>query len=156
MEDFGPIFWVAVTLAAMIYSSVSKAKKAAKKGSTAPQNTPAEAWPTPSMPIPQRQERQTPPSTDPQQEQYPGDEPLPAQIRQQIEPRPATSIQVSHPASSMSARTPKQPRKSAEHPAEASASPDKSQTEPQTPFYEDFDLRKAVIASEILKPKFDE
>ena len=156
MEDFGPIFWVAVTLAAMIYGSVSKAKKAAKKGSTAPQSTPAEAWPTASAPIPQRQERQITPVTTSQQEQYSGDEYQTAQIRRQIEHRPASSIQVPHPASAMSARTPKQPRKSTEHPTETSASLDKGQTEPQTPFYEDFDLRKAVIASEILKPKFDE
>lgn len=155
MEDFGPIFWVTVTLAAMIYSSVSKAKKAAKKGSAAPQGTPAEAWPTTSAPIPQRQEQQTQThsATAPQQGQYPGDEHLPAQIQRQIEPHPVSSMRVSHPVSPMPAHAPK---KSVERPTAASASPDKGETVPQTPFYEDFDLRKAVIASEILRPKFDE
>ena len=155
MEDLGPIFWVAATLAAMIYSSISKAKKAAKKGTTAPQGTPAEAWPTTSTSIPQRQEQKTYPNTVPQQERYSDDERLPEQIQRQIEHRPASSIRVPHPASPVS--TPKRPIERAEHLTEASAAaPGKSETELQTPFYEDFDLRKAVIASEILKPKFDE
>lgn len=153
MEDFGPILWVTVTLAAMIYSSVSKAKKAAKKGSAAPQGTPVEAWPTTSAPIPQRQQAQTHTPTVLQQGQYPDDEHLPEQIQRQTEPHPVSAMRVSHPASSMPARAPK---KSVERPTAASASPDKGETAPQTPFYEDFDLRKAVIVSEILQPKFDE
>lgn len=143
MEIFGSVIWVAIITAAVIYNSASK--KAAKKAGKA-QGMPAEAWPTISLPTPERQENR--PQTD---NETAGTMPYGERTPSQQQPgnTPHGALQTSHTPSSATS-TPEQ------YPIEGFAHSENREIQSPTLSREEFDLRQAIILSEILHPKFDE
>lgn len=197
MEDFAPLFGVLLTVGAMIYSSVAKARRAAKNGRT--RQPQGEAWPTGNPePMPRNFGPESPEL--PERTRKNG---FPIPARQSV-PTPGSVAREA--ANSGSARTPfgndanpsaetffpDKCRRLEEIPVRAfetsgnrqkgadsgrkdfTASDRRMQNRPihdsGTPFEtaapshethagideEPFDLRRAVIYAEILKPKFEE
>ena len=150
MENFSTVLWIVVIAAAMIFNVVSQSRKQAKKQArqAGDRHAGSEAWP----------------SWDP------AAAPQPAP-RQEVQPAvasaatstmaPSAGFEDAAPAAGsghtahLSGRgnAPKDRLTAAEHPH---AAYDDAQEDVSAEIAEDFDLRRAVIYSEILKPKFDE
>ena len=130
MENFSTVLWIVVIAAAMIFNVVSQSRKQAKKQARQADDRHAgsEAWP----------------SWDP------AAAPQPAP-RKDAPVRQGGSGHTAHLSGRGNA--PKDRLAAAEHPH---AAYDDAQEDVSAEIAEDFDLRRAVIYSEILKPKFDE
>ena len=148
MENFSTVLWIVVIAAAMIFNVVSQSRKQAKKQArqAGDRHAGSEAWP----------------SWDPAAAPQPAPR-KDAPVRQEVQPAvaPAAGFEDAAPAAGsghtahLSGRgnAPKDRLTAAEHPH---AAYDDAQEDVSAEIAEDFDLRRAVIYSEILKPKFDE
>lgn len=155
MENFSTVLWIVVIAAAMIFNVVSQSRKQAKKQARQADDRHAgsEAWP----------------SWDPAAAPKPAPR-KDAPVRQAVQPAvasaatstmaPSAGFEDAAPAAAghpvhLSGRgnAPKDRLTAAEHPH---AAYDDAQEDVSAEITEDFDLRRAVIYSEILKPKFDE
>ena len=153
MEDYSTVIWVVAIFAAMLFNATSQARKKAKKQAHETQkHTQHEAWP--SWDTQSADEMRHPDS----QESVSGaetDRLRPAM--QQPAPTPGFGEVARKTADFKSSgrHTGRHPLEEILH--EEHAAGDKHTTaEAVAEITEDFDLRKAVIYSEILKPKFNE
>lgn len=161
MEDFSTVIWIIAIVAAMVFNGVSKARKQAKRH--APQgdrHAGSEAWPS--------WDEASAPDSSPA-------EPHPAQRTQRAELQPATMPEAQLPG--YGETTPEMAdymqserlrshntiqtgsrlaQKNKKQPAEADEANETAPDNEMALDIENFDLRKAVIYSEILKPKFYE
>lgn len=167
MEDFGPIIWVFATLGTLVYSGVSKSKKTAKKGAAIPKGIPGEAWPTSHMPSPKPQTNRRQPATEVHDkahsahsrsehtnEAYPAGRHLP-----KAPSRISSSAVTAHRATQfprIETETADALHRARSTKGVAALSTENAPARPQIALNEDFDLRQAIIMSEILHPKFDE
>lgn len=156
MENFSTVLWIVVIAAAMIFNVVSQSRKQAKKQArqAGDRHAGSEAWP----------------SWDPAAAPQPAPR-KDAPVRQEVQPAMASAATPTMAPSAgfedaapeggsghtahLSGRgnAPKDRLSAAEHPH---AAYDDAQEDVSAEIAEDFDLRRAVIYSEILKPKFDE
>lgn len=154
MEDFASVIWLLIIVGAMIFNIVSKSRKARGKGAPHPQH--GEAWPmSPATdpddaPMPQR------PVIQPVTPAFPDEcqslEEIPAQ-----EYVPEFTVQKAADSGHFRHQTANRLRNGSESDEIAAHSlTNDAQEESATALAEDFDLRRAVIYSEILKPKFEE
>ena len=193
MEDFSTILWVAIIVGAMIFNSVSQARKARGKGAqTPPQH--GEAWPS----IPWNEENDAPtahespvlqPVREPEQPQHtarkvsgqtiitsPASETFTKEERipeessfEDVLPESDSSETISWTEFGMP--EPEAIREKLRNSSDAKNKqekktdsrqkvPEKKRSSNDNPedaeLIDEFDLRKAVIYSEILKPKFEE
>lgn len=162
MEDYAPILWVLLTVAAMVYSGVTKARKQAEKASKHPSGHPEreEAWPASMPQAPESVPRHVLRSEfEPVTPDFPGEyvslEEIPAQeyAPEYTEPKTAASKHSKHSRPQAANRftqmveTDEIAANSLTNDAHESAA---------TALSEEFNLRQAIIYSEILKPKFEE
>ena len=129
MENFSTVLWIVVIAAAMIFNVVSQSRKQAKK-----------------------QARHTPVRQEVQPAVAPGATPTMAPSAGFEDAAPAAGSGHTAPLSGRS-DVQKGRMTATEHPH---AAYDDAQEDATAEITEDFDLRRAVIYSEILKPKFDE
>ena len=137
MENFSTVLWIVVIAAAMIFNVVSQSRKQAKKQArqAGDRHAGSEAWPS------------WDPAAGPQPDSR---EDTP--VRQEVQPAVAPGSGHTAPLSGRS-DVQKGRMTATEHPH---AAYDDAQEDATAEITEDFDLRRAVIYSEILKPKFDE
>lgn len=141
MEDFGFLKWAAV-IALIVYNGVRQIRKNAAKGEKRRQTAMGEAWPTETIPTEKRPQTPRKRAAEPQ--------------HRAEEATTHCADMPSRPeyANLATRKTASKPSNRKEN-ADTTA-PAVSETPPQSTCDEDFDLRQAVIMSEILKPKFDE
>ena len=155
MKDFSTVIWIVVIAAAMIFNLVSQSRKQAKKQARqAGRHAESEAWPSwdqASAPQPAAEA-----GTHAQEAIQPA---MTTTTRSTIAPSAGfedtapTADFEHHAHQSMRDSTKKGRMAAAEHPHTVH---DDVQEGVLAEITEDFDLRKAVVYSEILKPKFDE
>lgn len=161
MEDYAPILWVLLTVAAMVYSGVTKARKqTAKADKQPPKHFGDEAWPSiepeTHQPEAERVEPFAPYTPFTPETLYTPEAQSLEEIPEQ-EYVPEFTVQKAAGSSSLSRNTAVDRLQSA--PAAGEIGSDSLADE--TPegcdkeLTEEFDLRRAVIYSEILKPKFN-
>lgn len=155
MEDFGGIIWTVVVIGFAVYSMAAQQRKKAGKGARKPAH--GEAWPVWEVePEPRRRFDETDAEILPETDESPQREEIAAPVRenrqemvagQQAQVYAGRLIEKSSEAESASRN-----RTARNTPSAPDASQQNDSDDPIT----DFDLRTAVIYSEILKPKFDE
>lgn len=161
MEDFAPVLWVLVVIGAGIYSIITEARKKAAKGSE--KHAHDEAWPSWGTPsVPQWMEATTKKDlAAPELEFEDGTDAEPAFTDESRYIESEAEMQGGRYAFQYIPLTTTNPTPDEAQPAapdhiagddirESAANSEGSD------MTEDFDLRKAVIYAEILKPKFDE
>ena len=172
MEDYSTVIWVVVAVAAMVFNTISQArKKALKRASEAPKHDRHEAWPSwdtkseDEMRHPDSQEtipvsefNEIRPETERPAPMY-GFEETTATEPENEQPAPMFGYEDTRKTAGS--------KRSGNHAVRTAARQEilheehsegngHTTQEAVTEITEDFDLRKAVIYSEILKPKFDE
>lgn len=160
MEDYSTVIWVVVILAAMLFNATSQARKKAKKQAPGSEkHTQHEAWP--SWDTKSADEMRHPDSLETISESETSEL---RPVMQRAVPTPGFE-EVARKTTDFKSSGRHTGRKNApdgRHPLEEilheeHAAGDKHTTaEAVAEITEDFDLRKAVIYSEILKPKFNE
>ena len=171
MEDFASVIWAVIIVGAMIFNVVSQSHKARGKGTK--QTPHDEAWPSPASDMPEppatpaRPASPTTPTARPKpftpvfQDEWQSLEEIPAQ---EYTPE-YTAPEMAETAAFRDHNMPKTAGHSRHRAAGRSTAPEKetiaAQVITDTPedaksIAEVFDLRRAVIYSEILKPRFDE
>lgn len=157
MENFSTVLWIVVIAAAMIFNVVSQSRKQAKKQArqAGDRHAGSEAWPSwdPAA-APQPAPREDTPVR--QEAVQPTVAPAATSTM-----APSAGFEDAAPAADFGHTVPLSGRggaqkgrmAAAEHPH---AAYDDAQEGVLAEITEDFDLRRAVIYSEILKPKFDE
>lgn len=155
MEDFASVIWIVIIVGAMIFNVVSQSRKARGKGGHAPQH--GEAWPSSATQTPESAPRPAlRPELQPVTPAFPDEcqslEEIPAQeyIPEYTELKAANSKHFRHQATDLSKRNAE-----TDEIAAHSLTNNAPETE-ATGLVEEFNLRQAVIYSEILKPKFEE
>lgn len=141
MEDFGFLKWIAV-IAVIAYSGARQVRKNAKKGGKRRPAALDEAWPA------QKQGNGFPP----QSETFGADKARPQRFFGEEHDRIETPLPIEEDFATEKAQ--KEARR--HKPDTMPASPEKAEIQPEKRQDAEFDLRQAVIMSEILKPKFDE
>lgn len=160
MEDYSTVIWVVAIFAAMLFNATSQARKKAKKQAHETQkHTQHEAWPSwdtqsaDEMRHPDSQESVSGAETDrlrPAMQQ-----PAPTPGFGEVARKTADFKSSGRHAGRKNTSDGQSPREEILH--EEHAAGDRHTTEEAvTEITEDFNLRKAVIYSEILKPKFNE
>lgn len=157
MEDFGSVLWILFIVGAMIFNVVSQSRKAREKGSHAPHHE--EAWPPQAgSGAPDTQETPARPVFQPVTPAFPDECQSLEEIPEQ-EYVPEFTVQKAADSSHFNHQTTNRLKGGTETEeiaaheladafgATAATAPD---------IAEEFDLRRAVIYSEILKPKFEE
>ena len=146
MEDLGALKWIAI-VALVVYNAVRRSRKTARKDRQRGRGTAlGEAWParaaqeTAEKRIDTQPERVVPEHSARE---------LLAEVVSAMQPQPDTARRCKQPHNTRTPQAAKKPIDAAERPenAEIHAGNDNSET---------FDLRQAVVMSEILRPKFDE
>lgn len=156
MENFSTVLWIVVIAAAMIFNVLSQSRKQAKKQArqASDRHAGSEAWPSwdpAAGPQPDSRE-DTPVRQEVQPAVAPGATPTMAPSAGFEDAAPAAGSGHTAPLSGRS-DVQKGRMTATEHPH---AAYDDAQEDATAEITEDFDLRRAVIYSEILKPKFDE
>ena len=156
MENFSTVLWIVVIAAAMIFNVVSQSRKQAKKQArqAGDRHAGSEAWPSWDPAAgPHLRIRQTAPSSGLPPAPRPAAPPAGRECPP-LNPVAAPAAGSGHTAP-LSGRSDVQKGRmtATEHPH---AAYDDAQEDATAEITEDFDLRRAVIYSEILKPKFDE
>lgn len=149
MEDFGLVEWLAVL--ALTAEGIRRAGKAAKKGTKRRQPLNGEAWPDTAVPPQERAEKQRQPRRE-NPESISATEKPSVPHSEETTPRRQQRTEMS----SQTEHKDHAPRETGNDPATGQTGPNKAETEPREAHERDFDLRQAIIMSEILKPKFDE
>lgn len=150
MEDFASVIWAVIIVGAMIFNVVSQSRKARGKG--ARQTPHGEAWPSsaPDMPVPSATPARPEPATPVFEDECRSLEEIPAQEYEPEYTAPKTAETKTSRASG---------RRTVQNCAGKGAIAAQAITdapEEAAAIAEEFDLRQAVIYSEILKPRFDE
>lgn len=182
MEDFSTVIWVIIILGAMFFNGVMQAKKQAKKHPQQPGKHTGEAWPSWDTQSEAEMQRRSPEDTEMQAEMQKARAKTQAEASKrrletqtyEVRMEPSAEFRRSasdfeeiaaepsefdEPAVAISGyerpATKQQPSK---QPIEARTAKPEQQATPDAiaEITEDFDLRKAVIYSELLKPKFSE
>lgn len=153
MEDFGEIVWTVVIIGFIVYSMVAQQRKKGGKGAGNPAH--GEAWPAwEPAPETRRQaesrEQQSHPATFGE-----------ADDEEQSARENRRKGAIDHPTQALGGRLTEHPYGSEKSPRQgtsqdAAIKRQNPQAEAEDDPAVDFDLRKAVIYSEILKPKFEE
>lgn len=148
MEDSGILKWIAI-IALIAYNGVRQIRKTAQKGAQSRNTVSGEAWPT-SDTSPQKQPEK---QLEIQQErvEHPLHEPKRA-FRNTTQTDMGHDRTLQLPASDR----PTNPARTAKRPANTPNPSENAETRAENSASDDFDLRQAVIMSEILRPKFDE
>lgn len=157
MEDFASVIWIVIIVGAMVFNVVSQSRKARGKSGHAPQH--GEAWPSSTTQTPESAPRPAPtlrPELQPVTPAFPDEcqslEEIPVQ-----EYTPEYTEQKNADSRDFRRKNATQSRHDAETDEIAAHSlTDNAPETSTTTLAEDFDLRQAVIYSEILKPKFEE
>lgn len=151
MEDFASVIWIVIIVGAMIFNVVSQSRKAREKGSHTPQHS--EAWPSSTTQAPESASR---PELQPVTPAFPDEcqslEEIPVQeyVPEYTEQKTSITGHFQH-------QTVNRLRHEAETDEIAVHSLTNNTAETAASgLAEEFNLRQAVIYSEILKPKFDE
>ena len=132
MEDFGFLKWIAV-IAVIAYNGVRQVPRNARQKHR--QTAPGEAWPA--------QRQAFPPQSEP--------------FGETAEVHPQRLAETPSPGKHADFIAKKAQKESRERKASsAPETPKQAEIQPENARNTDFDLRQAVIMSEILKPKFDE
>ena len=159
MEDYSTVIWVVAIFAAMLFNATSQARKKAKNRFTRPKkHTQHEAWP--SWDTQSADEMRHPDSQETVSERKPTDC-VPQCSRRHRRPdsvkspakRPISKAPGGMPDAKRSGRTVSTKKSCTKNTQQGTRH---TTAEAVTEITEDFDLRKAVIYSEILKPKFNE
>ncbi len=151
MEDFASVIWVIIIVGAMVFNVVSQSRKARGKG--AKQIPHSEAWPSPApdMPTPSTAPARPKPITPVFPDECQSLEEIPAQ---EYEPEYAalktTETEALRHQTTDRLKTAHETDEIAAH--AISDAPEESSSS----IAGEFNLRQAVIYSEILKPRFDE
>ena len=151
MEDFASVIWVIIIVGAMVFNVVSQSRKARGKG--AKQIPHSEAWPSPApdMPTPSTAPAHPKPITTVFPDECQSLEEIPAQ---EYEPECAalktTETEALRHQTTDRLKTAHETDEIAAH--AISDAPEESSSS----IVGEFNLRQAVIYSEILKPRFDE
>ena len=134
MEDFGFLKWIAV-IAVIAYNGVRQVRKNAKKGEKRRQTALGEAWPA--------QKQAFPPQSEP--------------FGETAKVQPQRLAEAPSPGKHADFIAKKAQKESRERKASsAPETPKQAEIQPENAPNTEFELRQAVIMSEILKPKFDE
>lgn len=167
MEDYTPILWILLIGASLLFPALTKGAKAAREA----QKQMPEAWPPHSS---DDDETESPRGSNPDTYRGAGSDTYTPTTETQPGPKtdgrrsPSTTKQDSQTyksgslAEEMAAYKqylqpdPLSARREAERYKPATAQEVSTRSESSSGIAEEFDLRKAVIYSEILKPKFDE
>ncbi len=157
MEDFSTVIWIIAIVAAMVFNGVSQARKQAKKhAGQSGKHAGNEAWPSWDA------------QTSAEMQRPAAEETARSAKRAELRPVPAPTVpsegfgettgkatdfmqseRLAPNSTTMTAQGSSAAGRAARAHAEATE-------DAAAEITEDFDLRKAVIYSEILKPKFDE
>lgn len=154
MEDFTTVIWIIAIIAAMVFNGVSKARKEAKKhAGQGGKHTAHEAWPswdTTTAAEMQRQAEADDDSAETAELQPAATSAASLTGYGENTGKTADFMQSERLVSGNStmAAQGRAGKEAPEHPG--------TEDDTVAEITEDFDLRKAVIYSEILKPKFDE
>lgn len=135
MEELAPILWIVIAAGVLLTKSSSKARRAARKAVGQPEEQGSEACPSWDAKTRPAQQPNSPATAAAPAPAFESVARQVAAVREAAEHRPKTK-QAAEPAQQQS-----------------------SAQEPEAPnenTAERFDLRRAIIYSEILKPKFDE
>ena len=146
MEDLGALKWIAI-VALVVYNAVRRSRKTARKDRQRSRGTTlSEAWPARAAQETAEKRSETQPERVAPERSA---RELPDEVVSAIQPQPDTARRCNQPHNTQAPQAAKKPTDAAERPenAEIHAGNDNSAT---------FDLRQAVIMSEILRPKFDE
>lgn len=164
MEDFGNILWILLIGASLVYNAAGKkARKKQSARTTAPQEQHGEAWP--AGPASDGGARRAAPAPRQEKQQKQPRETLETRM-ERIEELLTRLDRPQAAAAALAANGP------AQHAPQATAAAEKtlknSRPKAQAPgrtapentgektFSEEFDLKRAIIYSELLKPKFDD
>lgn len=155
MDDFATVIWVVIIAGAMIFNVVSQSRKARGKGAQAPGHE--EAWPSQAHPTAERTPRPTPrPAPQPVAPVFPDEcqslEEIPAEeyTPEYATPKAAETGHLRHQTVNRLVND------TGNDEIAAHSLTDNTPEAATTSLTEEFDLRQAVIYSEILKPKFEE
>ena len=150
MEDFASVIWAVIIVGAMIFNVVSQSRKARGKG--ARQTPHGEAWPTsaPDMPMPSATPARPEPAAPVFEDECRSLEEIPAQEYEPEYTAPKTA-KTKAPRHRTAERFRTAPEKDAIAAHAITDAPEEAAA-----IAEEFDLRQAVIYSEILKHRFDE
>ena len=146
MEDLGALKWIAI-VALVVYNAVRRSRKTAHKDRQRSRGTAlGEAWPARAAQETAEKRIDTQPERVVSEHSA---RELPAEAESAMQPQPDTARRCKQPHNTRTPQAAKKPIDAAERPknAEIHAGNDNSET---------FDLRQAVVMSEILRPKFDE
>lgn len=156
MENYGPVLWILFIVGAMIFNVVSQSRKAREKGDkTSPYE---EAWPPQTGPgAPDTQEAPARPVFQPVTPAFPDECQSLEEIPEQ-EYVPEFTVQKAADSSHFNHQTINRLKggTETEEIAAHELSDESALPTAGSDIAEEFDLRRAVIYSEILKPKFDE
>ena len=135
MEELAPILWIVIAAGVLLTKSSSKARRAARKAAGQPEEQGSKAWPS--------WDAKTRPA---QQPNSPATAAAPAPAFESV----ARQVAAVREAAGHRPKT----KRTAE--LARQQSPTQEPEAPNENTAERFDLRRAIIYSEILKPKFDE
>ena len=141
MEDLGFLKWMAV-IALIVYNGIRQIRKNARKGERNRRTAHGEAWPT-GTPAPRQTGKR--PQQSPERVAAAPQETGPQHTKMPMQPEYTPRAAKKACKASLNTQTSTGP-----------ALPENTEIEPQNIRNEDFDLRQAVVMSEILKPKFDD
>lgn len=158
MEDYAPILWVLLTVAAMVYSGITKARKQAAKAEQPPKHFGDEAWPSIDPEAHQPEAERVEPFAPYMPETLYTSEALSLEEIPAQEYVPEFTVQQAAGSSSLNRNTAADRLRSAPAAGEigADSATDETPEGCVKQIAEEFDLRRAVIYSEIIKPKFME
>ena len=155
MDDFATVIWVVIIAGAMIFNVVSQSRKARGKGARTPGHE--EAWPSQAHP-----ESEPAPMPAPRPAPWPVAPVFPDEC-QSLEEIPAEEYAPEHTTPKAAGRGHLRHqtvnRLMDDSGTDEIAAPSLTNNAPAaatTPQTEEFNLRQAIIYSEILKPKFEE
>ena len=155
MDDFATVIWVVIIAGAMIFNVVSQSRKARGKGARTPGHE--EAWPSQAHP-----ESEPAPMPAPRPAPWPGAPVFPDEC-QSLEEIPAEEYAPEHTTPKASGRGHVRHQTvnrlmddSGNDESAARSRTNKAPDAATTSQTEEFNLRQAIIYSEILKPKFEE
>lgn len=159
MEVFAPILWIVIVAVALVAKSSSKVRKTLEKAARSMETQGnGEAWPTwDTAPQPADPQPAPPTFPDPAGPQFPadpgsvgGENSLFGPVIRKTKAARKQLRTTAAPSPAQSAPERQQLRPTVTQPAA------KPVDEERSGLAEEFDLRRAIIYSEILKPKFDE
>ncbi|MDE6622984.1 MAG: hypothetical protein K2K30_01125 [Alistipes sp.] len=143
MEELAPILWIVIAAGVLLSKSSSKVRKAVRKAAEQIEKQGSEAWPSWDTATQPTRQQGSPAAT-----KAPGSDSTPSAFGPVA--RQVAAVRES------AAHRPKPKRADRTEPTRQQAPAQEPAVHTPTEAAEEFDLRRAIIYSEILKPKFDE